>query len=47
MKDYKLGPNGTIMTCLNIMVSKIDLLIETVKKNSTKEGRVFILDTPG
>lgn len=47
MKDYKLGPNGAIMTCLNIFVSKIDLLVEEIKKNSSEKGRTFIIDTPG
>jgi hypothetical protein len=35
------------MTCLNIFVSKIDILIDTIKKNSTEKGRIFIIDTPG
>ena len=47
MSDYKLGPNGAIMTCLNLMVSKIDLLIESIKKNMDRKNRIFIIDTPG
>lgn len=31
MKEYKLGPNGGIMTSLNLFAGKIDTLIETVK----------------
>jgi len=47
MEQYKLGPNGAIMTCLNLFVSKIDLLIDFIKKNSTEKGKIFIIDTPG
>ena len=42
-----MGPNGTIMTCLNLMVSKIDLLIEEIKKKKNDKKRVFLIDTPG
>lgn len=47
MTDYKLGPNGAIMTCLNLFVGKIDILIETIKTNKTEKGKIFIIDTPG
>ena len=32
MKEYKLGPNGGIMTSLNLFAGKIDTLIETIKQ---------------
>ena len=53
MKKHKLGPNGTIMTCLNIFASQIDKLINFIieKKKNTKEEKknkqIFIIDTPG
>ena len=37
MKKYKLGPNGAIMTCLNLFCAKIDNFIkqfESIKVNS-------------
>ena len=47
MKEYKLGPNGGIMTCLNLFAGKIDSLIETIKSQKESNGKVFIIDTPG
>lgn len=45
MKEYKLGPNGAIMTSLNIFSSQIDKLINFIK--SKEKGSIFIIDTPG
>jgi GTPase SAR1 family protein len=42
MKKYKLGPNGAIMTCLNLFCSKIDKFIqqfESLQVNS-KDQRI-------
>ena len=45
MKKYQLGPNGGITTCLNLFVSKIDLLVNFIKNK--KDDDIFIIDTPG
>lgn len=40
MKKYKLGPNGAIMTCLNLFCSKIDKFIqqfESIQVNSKSQ----------
>jgi GTPase SAR1 family protein len=40
MKKYKLGPNGAIMTCLNLFCSKIDKFIqqfESIQVNSSDQ----------
>ena len=38
MKDYKLGPNGGIMTSLNLFAGKIDTLIEAIKNKKDQNG---------
>jgi len=38
MKNFKLGPNGAIMTSLNLFTSKIDVLIKSIKNNLTKSN---------
>lgn len=32
MKKYKLGPNGAIMTCLNLFCAQIDKFVEKIQK---------------
>lgn len=44
MKEYQLGPNGAIATCLNMFVAKID---EIVKVLHNKKDHVILIDTPG
>ena len=34
MKQYELGPNGAITTCLNLMCSKINILTEKIQEIS-------------
>ncbi|XP_043256680.1 GPN-loop GTPase 1 isoform X1 [Colletes gigas] len=46
MKQYSLGPNGGIVTALNLFSTKFDQVIELIKKAS-KEHDYIILDTPG
>ena len=46
MKDYKLGPNGAIITCLNLFATKFDQVISLLEKNKTSYEYV-IIDTPG
>ncbi|ODV88675.1 hypothetical protein CANCADRAFT_127271 [Tortispora caseinolytica NRRL Y-17796] len=43
MEEYRLGPNGAIMTSLNLFTTKIDQVVSIVEK---KKGYV-IVDTPG
>ncbi|CAD1479580.1 unnamed protein product, partial [Heterotrigona itama] len=46
MKQYSLGPNGGIVTALNLFSTKFDQVIELIGKAS-KEHEYVILDTPG
>lgn len=46
MKKYKLGPNGAIMTSLNLFSTRFDQVLQLVDKSSTK-CKYVILDTPG
>lgn len=47
MKTHKLGPNGSIMTCLNIFATKIDKLINFISEKKKEKQQIFIIDTPG
>ena len=55
MKDYNLGPNGGILTSLNLFATKIDQLIAILEKRTApdpekphaKPIRNIIVDTPG
>ena len=44
MKQYQLGPNGGIVTSLNLFATKFDQVLELVSK---KENEFVIFDTPG
>lgn len=46
MKSYQLGPNGAILTCLNLFAAQFDQVINLV---SSKKGLIdyVIVDTPG
>ncbi|CUM49018.1 unnamed protein product [Debaryomyces tyrocola] len=46
MEEYNLGPNGAIVTSLNLFATKIDQVIKLVEKRSDKVENV-IIDTPG
>lgn len=46
MENYNLGPNGAIVTSLNLFSTKIDQVIQLVEKKSEKYQNV-IIDTPG
>ncbi|GIY31364.1 GPN-loop GTPase 1 [Caerostris extrusa] len=46
MKQYSLGPNGAIMTSLNLFATKFHQVMDLIDKNSSKVQHV-ILDTPG
>ena len=55
MKEYNLGPNGGILTSLNIFSTKIDQIINILEKRTApnpetpkaKPIRNIIVDTPG
>jgi len=44
MKQYKLGPNGGIVTSLNLFATKFDQVLQLV---GSKENEFVIFDTPG
>lgn len=46
MEEYNLGPNGAIVTSLNLFSTKIDQVIKLVEKKQDKFKNV-IIDTPG
>lgn len=46
MKDYGLGPNGAIMTSLNLFSTKIDQVLKIVEKRADSVDHI-IIDTPG
>jgi len=45
MKQYKLGPNGGIITSLNLFATKFDQVLEILEKKSDNE--FILIDTPG
>ena len=46
MKQYSLGPNGAIVTSLNLFSTTFDQLLSILDKNQSKY-RYFLFDTPG
>ncbi|KAG8318655.1 GPN-loop GTPase 1 [Homalodisca vitripennis] len=46
MKQYGLGPNGAIVTSLNLFATKFDQVISLLSKASDKH-EICIIDTPG
>ncbi|KAI0808294.1 XPA-binding protein 1 [Fomes fomentarius] len=46
MKEYNLGPNGGILTALNLFTTKFDQVLDIVEKRAEDVDYV-ILDTPG
>ena len=46
MVQYKLGPNGAILTSLNLFATKFDQVIQLLEKRSSNLDYIFI-DTPG
>ncbi|KAG0675251.1 GPN-loop GTPase 1 [Kluyveromyces marxianus] len=46
MENYELGPNGAIVTSLNLFSTKIDQVIQLVEKKQDKYEHC-IIDTPG
>eukprot|EP01091_Cochliopodium_minus_P005000 TRINITY_DN14928_c0_g1_i1.p1 TRINITY_DN14928_c0_g1~~TRINITY_DN14928_c0_g1_i1.p1 ORF type:complete len:327 (+),score=81.48 TRINITY_DN14928_c0_g1_i1:72-983(+) len=46
MKQYNLGPNGAIMTCLNLFATQYDQVINLIEKRAN-ETEYVLIDTPG
>ncbi|XP_011506146.1 PREDICTED: GPN-loop GTPase 1 [Ceratosolen solmsi marchali] len=46
MKQYSLGPNGGIVTSLNLFSTKFDQVIELIEQ-AGKDHKYVVLDTPG
>ncbi|CAD7086909.1 unnamed protein product [Hermetia illucens] len=47
MKQYKLGPNGGIVTSLNLFCTKFGKVIELIEKAGKAGHKICVLDTPG
>lgn len=54
MKQYNLGPNGGILTSLNLFATKVDQILSLMEKRSKpspdskiRSPRHFLIDTPG
>jgi len=49
MSSYNLGPNGAIMTSLNLFATKFDQVINILEKRAEAEPALeyIIIDTPG
>ena len=54
MKQYNLGPNGGILTSLNLFATKVDQILSLMEKRSKpspdprcRPPRHFLIDTPG
>lgn len=46
MKQYGLGPNGAILTCLNLFATRFDQVVSLLEKRADALDYIFI-DTPG
>eukprot|EP01055_Gregarina_sp_Pseudo9_P001702 Gregarina_sp_Pseudo_9__1701@NODE_2152_length_1125_cov_27_981584_g1982_i0_p1_GENE_NODE_2152_length_1125_cov_27_981584_g1982_i0NODE_2152_length_1125_cov_27_981584_g1982_i0_p1_ORF_typecomplete_len301_score38_39ATP_bind_1/PF03029_17/1_9e74VirC1/PF07015_11/1_9e08AAA_31/PF13614_6/9e08MipZ/PF09140_11/6_1e06SRPRB/PF09439_10/9_2e06SRP54/PF00448_22/3e05AAA_16/PF13191_6/9_6e05AAA_16/PF13191_6/1_5e03NTPase_1/PF03266_15/5_1e05GTP_EFTU/PF00009_27/8e05Zeta_toxin/PF06414_12/0_0004Zeta_toxin/PF06414_12/1_1e03CLP len=46
MKQYGLGPNGAIMTCLNLYATRFDQVLQFIEKRQSELDYILI-DTPG
>ncbi|KAL0252000.1 hypothetical protein GEMRC1_001212 [Eukaryota sp. GEM-RC1] len=46
MKEYHLGPNGAIMTSLNLFSTKFDQVLDLIRSRASSTDYIF-LDTPG
>lgn len=50
MKQYGLGPNGAILTCLNLYATKWDQVLELLEKRlgpGAAQDAMAVVDTPG
>ncbi len=44
---YKLGPNGAIITALNLFATKFDKVLDLIEKRASEGTEYIIIDTPG
>ncbi|XP_045171831.2 GPN-loop GTPase 1-like [Mercenaria mercenaria] len=47
MKQYGLGPNGGIVTSLNLFATRFDQVMQFAEKKNKAECKYIIIDTPG
>ena len=47
MKQYGLGPNGGIMTSLNLFATRFDQVLSILEKRSAEGLKHIFMDTPG
>eukprot|EP00917_Polyrhabdina_sp_WS-2016_P001159 GHVP01002338.1.p1 GENE.GHVP01002338.1~~GHVP01002338.1.p1 ORF type:complete len:301 (+),score=61.03 GHVP01002338.1:726-1628(+) len=47
MKSHNLGPNGAILTCLNMFAAQFDGVLTLMEKRAEEGYDYFIIDTPG
>lgn len=47
MEQYNLGPNGGIMTALNLFSTRFDKVMDFVDKRAEQGLEYFLIDTPG
>jgi len=50
MKEYQLGPNGGIMTALNLFTTKFDQVLDLLEKKAASQEECpshIVIDTPG
>lgn len=47
MKQYKLGPNGGIVTSLNLFSTQFEKVIKLIGESANKGNKWCVLDTPG
>lgn len=46
MREYSLGPNGAIITSLNLFATRFDQVLALIEKRA-HESRAILVDTPG
>ena len=50
MKDYQLGPNGAILTALNLFLAQPENVVEPIKQtlqHQQQHSNIFVVDIPG
>lgn len=47
MRQYKLGPNGSIVTALNLFATQFEKVTNMIKQSASNGHKWCIIDTPG
>ena len=49
MNEYKLGPNGAILTALNLFTAQPERIVDKVEEiiKKVKQDQIFLVDIPG